>query len=321
MPQKVERHNSTDESPRSPTTVWSNRGQVGTRPISSSSLTSRRGCIGWWAHMLPPLWLPAVWISLGAALCLQMSHNFNQNEKICLGEQEFQQFCKLFIRHSDEIYNGWEWRQKELDEGYMVKVHLRCKTSKNNMVVGDHCLQCPEAESLSEEEVNMENVSNDTEEAQVTTSELIRYEYHVVYSSSYQAPVLYFRACYSDGRPLALKEIWENVHDCYKERLFQGPWDTITQQEKLSATKKKDSDFRKELYQTEEEHHLLGQPFFILHPCRTSELMTPIMDGATQEQRNVNYITSWLSMMGPVVGLDLPLSYATAVSQGISGPD
>ncbi|XP_067838888.1 ubiquitin-like-conjugating enzyme ATG10 isoform X3 [Heptranchias perlo] len=167
------------------------------------------------------------------SVCLQMSNNFNQNENICLGKQQFQQFCKLFIRHSDEIHNGWEWRQKELNEGYMVKVHLRSKNSKNNSVVGDHCLQslqCLEAESLSEEEVNLENVSNDTEEAQVTTSELIRYEYHVVYSSSYQAPVLYFRACYSDGRPLALKEIWENVHDCYKERLFQGPWDTITQQ-------------------------------------------------------------------------------------------
>lgn len=31
--------------------------------------------------------------------------------------------------------------------------------------------------------------------------------------------------------------------------------------------------------------------------------------------RNVNYITSWLSIMGPVVGLNLPLSYAKATSQ------
>lgn len=27
------------------------------------------------------------------------------------------------------------------------------------------------------------------------TEEVIRYEYHVLYSSSYQVPVLYFRAC------------------------------------------------------------------------------------------------------------------------------
>lgn len=31
--------------------------------------------------------------------------------------------------------------------------------------------------------------------------------------------------------------------------------------------------------------------------------------------RNVNYITSWLSIVGPVVGLNLPLSYARAASQ------
>lgn len=31
--------------------------------------------------------------------------------------------------------------------------------------------------------------------------------------------------------------------------------------------------------------------------------------------RKVNYITSWLSMVGPAVGLNLPLSYATAASQ------
>ncbi|XP_060692441.1 ubiquitin-like-conjugating enzyme ATG10 isoform X2 [Hemiscyllium ocellatum] len=231
--------------------------------------------------------------------CAEMSHTFNRNENICLGEEQFQKFCKLFIKHSDEICNGWEWRQKELNEGYMVKVHLRSKISLNSLLVEDHCFQDLQGHEVDDKEkLNVKNVSSDIEEAQITTPQLIRYEYHVVYSSSYQAPVLYFRACCSDGKPLTLEEIWENVHDCYKERLLQGPWDTITQQ----------------------EHHLLGQPFFVLHPCRTSELMTPIM-GATQEQRNVNYITSWLSMMGPVVGLDVPLSYATAVSQGIFDPN
>ncbi|EMP29540.1 Ubiquitin-like-conjugating enzyme ATG10, partial [Chelonia mydas] len=62
------------------------------------------------------------------------------------------------------------------------------------------------------------------------TSEVIRYEYHVLYSSSYQVPVLYFRACFLDGRPLTLDEIWEGVHECYRARLLEGPWDTITQQ-------------------------------------------------------------------------------------------
>ena len=62
-----------------------------------------------------------------------------------------------------------------------------------------------------------------------TAAKVIKYEYHVVYSCSCQVPVLCFRASFLDGRPLALKDIWEGVHECYKMRLQQGPWDTITQ--------------------------------------------------------------------------------------------
>lgn len=98
---------------------------------------------------------------------------------------------------------------------------------------------------------------------------------------------------YRDGRPLALEDIWEGVHECYKPRLLQGPWDTITQQ----------------------EHPILGQPFFVLHPCKTNEFMTAVLKNSQKINRNVNYITSWLSLVGPVVGLNLPLSYAKATSQ------
>ncbi|XP_009985697.1 PREDICTED: ubiquitin-like-conjugating enzyme ATG10, partial [Tauraco erythrolophus] len=120
------------------------------------------------------------------------------------------------------------------------------------------------------------------------TEEVIRYEYHVLYSSSYQVPVLYFRACFLDGRPLTLDEIWKSVHACYQARLLEGPWDTITQQ----------------------EHPLLGQPFFVLHPCRTNEFMSSVLTSSQKQDRHTNYIILWLSTVGPVVGLNLPLSYA-----------
>ncbi|ERE81672.1 ubiquitin-like-conjugating enzyme ATG10-like protein [Cricetulus griseus] len=63
------------------------------------------------------------------------------------------------------------------------------------------------------------------------------------------------------------------------------------------------------------EHPILGQPFFVLHPCKTNEFMTAVLKNPQKINRNVNYITSWLSIMGPVVGLNLPLSYAKATSQ------
>ncbi|NXG02176.1 ATG10 enzyme, partial [Sakesphorus luctuosus] len=129
--------------------------------------------------------------------------------------------------------------------------------------------------------------------------EVIRYEYHVLYSSSYQVPVLYFRACLLDGSPLTLEEIWRNVHTCYQDRLQEGPWETITQQ----------------------EHPILGQPFFVLHPCRTNEFISAVLAGPQKHDRHTNYITLWLSTVGPVVGLNLPLSYAKVAPEQSSNSD
>ncbi|XP_005618214.1 ubiquitin-like-conjugating enzyme ATG10 isoform X3 [Canis lupus familiaris] len=179
---------------------------------------------------------------------------------------------------------------EDCSEGYMCKTHFQIKPGMPMSPPGTsaHIQTClPMEEAL-------ELPLDDFEKTETTTgSEVIKYEYHVLYSCSYQVPVLYFRASFLDGRPLALKDIWEGTHECYKTRLLQEPWDTITQQ----------------------EHPILGQPFFVLHPCKTNEFMTPVLKNSRKINRSVNYITSWLSVVGPVVGLNLPLSYARTASQ------
>ncbi|XP_065922330.1 ubiquitin-like-conjugating enzyme ATG10 isoform X2 [Magallana gigas] len=113
--------------------------------------------------------------------------------------------------------------------------------------------------------------------------EVVTYEYHILYSPSYGVPVLYFNAHTQGGKLLALEEIWKRVPDVYKERLSEERWTFITQQ----------------------EHPLLGRPFYYLHPCHTADLMknSPVLT----DKRH--YIVSWLSAVGPVVGLKLPLEY------------
>ncbi|XP_055481723.1 ubiquitin-like-conjugating enzyme ATG10 isoform X2 [Psammomys obesus] len=244
--------------------------------------------------------------------------SFNMEDEF-FGEKSFQHYCAEFIQHSQHIGDGWEWRTaKECSDGYMCKTQFQIRTGTTLPHLGTpasvhSCLPAefvymvdytdgfsyvePSLNLEDEAYLIMENLELPMDDCEVTgsaaVSEVIKYEYHVLYSCSYQVPVLYFRASFLDGRPLALEDIWEGVHECYKTRLVQGPWDTITQQ----------------------EHPILGQPFFVLHPCKTNEFMTAVLKNSQKINRNVNYITSWLSIVGPVVGLHLPLSYAEASSQ------
>ncbi|XP_077900695.1 ubiquitin-like-conjugating enzyme ATG10 isoform X3 [Ictidomys tridecemlineatus] len=199
---------------------------------------------------------------------------------------------------------------QDCSDGYMCKTHFQIKSGTMVSHPGTYAgvQTCPPVEEVLE-------VPLDDAEATETAaaSEVIKYEYHVLYSSSYQVPVLYFRASFLDGRPLALKDIWEGVHECYQTRLQQGPWDTITQQLSSDIYWLPLVNFIRQIYQ--QEHPILGQPFFVLHPCKTNEFMAPVLKNSQKINRNINYITSWLSIVGPVVGLNLPLSYAIATSQ------
>ncbi|XP_076140657.1 ubiquitin-like-conjugating enzyme ATG10 [Alosa pseudoharengus] len=212
-----------------------------------------------------------------------------------LDERTFRLSCGLFLEHSHSLNDGWAWKEVNGSEaeGYMKKtVMVSCQvsgmpyqSSQSKPVEASDALMESEQLCCDQDEAGGEQT------AVAEGQPVVRYEYHVLYSCSYQIPVLYFRASTLEGRSLSLDEVWNNVHPNYQQRLRQGPWDTITQQ----------------------EHPLLGQPFFMLHPCRTEEFMRPALETARAEQKGVNYIVTWLSVVGPVVGLDVPLSYALAV--------
>ncbi|KAJ4954049.1 hypothetical protein NE237_030881 [Protea cynaroides] len=115
------------------------------------------------------------------------------------------------------------------------------------------------------------------------------FDFHIVHSASYRVPVLYFRAYSSDGRFLALDDMKTVLPHSSLKILEESKWTFITQ----------------------EEHPYLNQPWYTLHPCGTSEWMKLLFlgdDSLTKEGTAIQlYLVSWLSVVGQVVGLRIPL--------------
>lgn len=111
----------------------------------------------------------------------------------------------------------------------------------------------------------------------------VLWEYHILYSCSYNVPVLYFNACTENGKPIDLEDIWSMGNSLYEHQIKTNKWNTITQN----------------------EHPYFRIPFFMIHPCK-SEL---IFKNIVSDKHYVNPIVTWLTTVAPIINLLLPLEY------------
>lgn len=212
-----------------------------------------------------------------------------------LDEDSFFESCQLFLKKSEELRDGWSWEQVQgTKEGYLRKTALRpvCLGSKP-----DHGSEQKVQPELREGSVPGETEDEDDAVVPSMSSQsgggghlCFQFEFHVLYSSSFRTPVLYFRAFTLEGRSLSLEEVWSSIRPKLRLPSEDSLLSTVTQQ----------------------EHPLLGQAFFMLHPCKTEDFMRPVLQTAQQENRPVNYVLTWLSVVAPLVGLDVPLRYSSS---------
>ncbi|POM75780.1 Polysaccharide lyase [Phytophthora palmivora] len=109
-------------------------------------------------------------------------------------------------------------------------------------------------------------------------------EFHIVYHTIYQTPVLYFRALAVDGTPLPTSIITRHIQ-------FPGSNSRST-------------------FIAMESHPVLGKPFSFLHPCETAAAMQLLQtQSCTAVKVQVpQYLLSWLSLVQPLTGIS-PLDY------------
>lgn len=190
--------------------------------------------------------------------------------------QEFRRCVAQLLAISDQLADGWTFNEETPEAAYLVK----------KLIVPDTDSKVDVSVTALHLEEPLEDVLEDENAIAGQQIGMLTWEYHVLYSHSYSVPALYFNAWTSDGRLLSLESIWHHVHANFQSAVMEDRWSVLTQQ----------------------EHPALRRPFYLLHPCRTAEFLDCFQGNSS------NIVITWLSSVGPVVGLTLDPRYGQIVS-------
>lgn len=180
-----------------------------------------------------------------------------------------------FLTVSASVNDGWQMIDKSDSE--LEKLPENCYLMKKVVE------SCTTSYSEKDEPLSFEeNIEQDTSSLQSSSKqgfETLVWEYHILYSTSYSVPVLYFNVRNTAGKLLPLGDVW-NILNVSKEEL-KDKWTFVSQQ----------------------EHPILLRPYFYLHPCKSFELFKVC------ENSSVNPFVTWLSSIAHIVHLNVALEY------------
>ncbi|KAK5173393.1 uncharacterized protein LTR77_002074 [Saxophila tyrrhenica] len=122
--------------------------------------------------------------------------------------------------------------------------------------------------------------------------------YDIVHSPSYQVAVLYVQLRdHTKGIPNGMPSP-DEMYDALVPAAYRAQLEAVGVMGALSMT----------------EHPISGMPTYFIHPCRTAEAMNDLMKckGAAKP---AEYILLWLGLVGPSVGLTVPVDVAKLIRQ------
>lgn len=211
-------------------------------------------------------------------------------ERLSITYEDFQKLAEEFVVKSKKIRDNWELRLSNSLSNATSQVYLVKKTTRNlargksGEVIEDDDLENLAGDISTLEDADLAYLDTKSIEKNQSDDVTVDMEYHILHSMSYQVPLLFFSATYSDGQALSLPNIWQLLSPNFVSS-DTDKWSLVTQQ----------------------EHPYLGRPFYHIHPCHTAQVMGKAMQCSVED---ANYLITWLSTFGHLIGLDLPMEYA-----------
>jgi ubiquitin-like-conjugating enzyme ATG10 len=128
-------------------------------------------------------------------------------------------------------------------------------------------------------------------------------QYDVVYSPSYQVPVLYLTfANPSTNNKSIPPPSADEIYSMLVPRGFKTPMRDVGVMGALSMA----------------EHPITGMPAYFVHPCRTQEALAPLLGDTSRKAGSepaVEYLLLWFGVIGASVGLSVPMNTARLLAE------
>jgi ubiquitin-like-conjugating enzyme ATG10 len=159
-----------------------------------------------------------------------------------------------------------------------------------------------------EDELEVEIEDDDPEALIVQTTTAKRQDldrvvrYDVVYSPTYQAPVLYLTFAEASTSKIIPLPSADDVYDMLVPQGFKTPMRDIGVMGALSMA----------------EHPINGVPAYFVHPCRTQEALAPLLGDTSHNAETepaVEYLLLWFGVIGASVGLSVPVNTAKLLAE------
>jgi hypothetical protein len=126
-----------------------------------------------------------------------------------------------------------------------------------------------------DDSVSTENGSDDVKDEAL-------WDLSIVYSHTYDAPVLFFTVHHLDGSPCSRKDIVRYLQGRQHQNQVEDAWDFVSM----------------------DQHHMTGLPSFFLHPCMTRQRMESLLSNSPRSSELV--LLSWMSMALVALGFEIP---------------